>query len=306
MENSNNNTVDTHRAESSFHGGRIARAKSCVIGYASVTTVSSSAVRTGAKSDRMKSYGTLCSIPRDMRRNYRSVVVAADRVLPPVSLSIKSPDSGFSRSGSMQTCLESNFHRSVPARGTPLEPRDGGSEFYSSERFSRVRQGHAVNRRNVRNRTNTLTTLSVAGSSVILSDYDSSLRLCQSCNTFYEVAATATCLPYQEPDVPTTICNVFWKLYLTLSPFVCGGVAVEYGSLWPSDPGLLDSLLLETCSTSSSLVQTLSRDVVLSGPLHILKALLNLNIISRFNTFYLFASSCTLTEGHIARLCNVM
>lgn len=276
--------------EGSIIHSQVSRAKSCVIGYASPAAFSSSAVHLSVKSNRSKFYGTLGSISRSMSRNYRSVIVA-DKT--PVSASNKSPDSGLSRSGSILTCLESNFHTSVPLRD-PFE-RDS-SEFYSSERFSRIRQGHSFNRRSVRNRTNTLTNLSVAGSSVILSDYDSSVRLCQSCNTFFEVASTVVNLPYQELDVPTRICNVFWKLLLTINPFVCGNEKVDFGALWPNDPGV-DSLLLDSCSTSSGLVQTLSRDVVLCGPLHILKALLSLNIISEFFQF-LVVCCHTFTKGH--------
>ena len=54
-------------------------------------------------------------------------------------------------------------------------------------------------------------------------------------------------------DGHQTICNVFWKLSLTLHPYKVGNRTVDFGSLWP-DEGDLEGLLLEAYRYAIALI----------------------------------------------------
>ena len=87
---------------------------------------------------------------------------------------------------------------------------------------------------------------------------------------------------YQELDIPTNVCNAFWKLALKLNPFNCNSKCVlNFASLWP-ERKLLDEPLLAICHISSNYVFFITKFAIFTGLLDVCKALIDLNIISEF------------------------
>ena len=108
-------------------------------------------------------------------------------------------------------------------------------------------------------------------------------RLCSSCSSTLDGCSTdsmPSISPYPIVEASISVCNMFLKLSLTFHSFVVGGkhALVNFGSLWPMGQ-ILNDLLLEMCRTSSAVVHILCRIVVSCGPLHVLKSMLDLNII---------------------------
>ena len=98
---------------------------------------------------------------------------------------------------------------------------------------------------------------------------------------------TASLQTVDEADISQrhmTICTVFWKLSLTMNQFRCRDPQVDFGSLWP-DRQDLQVLLLEAAYNQTP-VQACVPDITLialrCGPLRVLKALIDLNLISEF------------------------
>lgn len=239
--------------------------KSCVVSAGAYSTYDVY----GQKARQTKTARRARSLAQDIHRSYQSIVLLPERVIPETANGCNS-DSGFGWNSSMVNCLESQLHF-IPM----WFDDDGCFGFTASERRLGARRDRSVSCNSVGDRH--------TRSSVIFSDCDSPVRLCQSCNTYYEVTPSpesGRTLRYQDLDIPTKISNVFWKLQLTMSPFVRGNNALDFGSLWPSEQ-CIGGVLLEACSTSSAFVETLCVFVMLCGPLHVLKALLNLNIIGK-------------------------
>lgn len=84
-------------------------------------------------------------------------------------------------------------------------------------------------------------------------------------------------------DGYTFICNVFWKLSLTLNLYQCGNPLVDFGSLWPGDEEL-QGILFEAYRVPvvRNCALDLARLVVRCGPIRVLKALIDLNIIGKY------------------------
>lgn len=243
--------------------------KSCVVSAGAYSTYDVY----GQKARQTKTARKARSLAQNIHRNYQSIVLLPERVIPETANRCNS-DSGISRNSSMVSCLESQLHF-IPT----WFDDDRCSEFNASERRLGARRDRSVSCNSVGDRH--------ARSSVIFSDCDSPVKLCQSCNTYYEVTPSPESrrnLRYQDLDIPTKISNVFWKLQLTMSPFVRGNNALDFGSLWPGEQ-CIGGVLLEACSTSSALVENLCKFVMLCGPLHVLKFLLNLNIIGKSLAF---------------------
>lgn len=243
--------------------------KSCIVSVGAHSTYDGY----GQKARQTKTSRRARSMVQDVHRDYQSIVLMPERTVPETANGCHS-DSGIGWNSSMVNCLESQLHF------IPTWFDDVSSEFTGSGRRLRTHHDHSVSCNSVGDRHSTQ-------SSVIFSDCDSSVKLCRLCNTYYEATPSPEFgrnLRYQDLDIPTKISNVFWKLQLTMSPFVRGNNALDFGSLWPSEQ-CIGGVLLEACSTSSALVETLCKFVMLCGPLHVLKVLLNLNIIGKNQVF---------------------
>ena len=114
-------------------------------------------------------------------------------------------------------------------------------------------------------------------------DRDSALGFSIGNDTVYELNPEGDGSS-NEDDVYNTICTVFWKLSLTMNQYRCGDQPVDFGSLWP-DHDEIQVLLLEAYQNTPvrRCVMELTRMVLRCGPLRVLKALLDLNVIGEWN-----------------------
>ena len=79
------------------------------------------------------------------------------------------------------------------------------------------------------------------------------------------------------------ICNTFWRPSLSMNSYVHGDAQLEYTSLWQSETLLMNWLrdamqntILKTAILELALLS------VIAGPLHLLKCLINLKLVSKY------------------------
>ena len=110
-----------------------------------------------------------------------------------------------------------------------------------------------------------------------------------------------------DTDTNITICTVFWKLSLTMNQFRCGDRPVDFGSLWP-DRQDLQVLLLEAAYNRTPVhacIPDLTRIALRCGPLRVLKALIDLNLISKFIFVHLMDHCAAFSLWMIFTLFNL-